>query len=186
MQNNKKQKLSFILLLVVFIVPVILAKFALEYDWFNKGATNRGTLLEPTLDGTALLEETEPHWHFVYVLPETCDQACLNSIYVISQVKTAIGRESDRVSVAFIETENSDVVGVNSVKENAANQLLQKDLEIVNKVFNQVATNGIFISDTLNNIVLSYPTNEDKEKAIMHSRDMLADMKKLLKLSRIG
>ena len=40
--------------------------------------------------------------------------------------------------------------------------------------------------DTLNNAMLRYPTYEDKKAAVQSSRDILADVKKLLKLSRIG
>jgi hypothetical protein len=34
--------------------------------------------------------------------------------------------------------------------------------------------------------MLRYPLQEQQEQAVMHSRDILADLKKLLKLSRIG
>ncbi|WP_395338742.1 hypothetical protein PN836_012510 [Ningiella sp. W23] len=191
---NSKNKIAFIALIIVFVVPVILAKFALEYDWFNKASTNQGELLEPIIEAQSILAEAEKKWHFIYIVPEQCDSACENAIYSVSQVRTAIGRESDRVNTLFISTEKSDAkalakiaeLGASPNVEMSATEVLQKPSENVNKVFKDVPLDAIFIADTLNNIVLKYPLTENREKAILDSRDMLLDMKKLLKLSRIG
>ncbi len=43
-----------------------------------------------------------------------------------------------------------------------------------------------FVADTLGNVILRYPLQTDKEQAILDSRDILSDMRKVLKLSRIG
>ncbi|MBT1451447.1 hypothetical protein KJ365_11210 [Glaciecola sp. XM2] len=184
--DKKAGKLSFILLIIAFIVPVIMAKIALENDWFNKASTNRGQLLDPIIEAQDLLQGAETKWHFLYVIPAMCDAACDNAIYSINQVKTAIGRESDRVNAVFIATETSDQSALTKIAEISATQVLQQQKENVNKVFKDESVNAIFIADTLNNIVLKYPNTPDEEQAIMDSRDMLADIKKLLKLSRIG
>jgi hypothetical protein len=64
--------------------------------------------------------------------------------------------------------------------------VLNRSNKNVNEVFKNTNINAIFISDTLHNVVLRYPVTTDKEQAIMDSRDILADLKKLLQLSRIG
>lgn len=184
LKNNNKMAL--ILLVVVFVVPVIMAKIALENDWFNKASTNRGELLVPGIEAAGLLQEAEQKWHFLYVIPAQCDQACENAIYSVNQVKTAIGREAGRVNAVFIATANSDKSALEKIASISDTQVLQKEQDNVNKVFKDVSVNAIFIADTLNNIVLKYPNTADEQQAIMDSRDMLADMKKLLKLSRIG
>lgn len=186
MSIKNNNKMALILLVVVFVVPVIMAKFALEYNWFNKASTNRGELLDPTIVAADLLEDAEKKWHFLYIIPEQCDQACENAIYSVSQVKTAIGREAERVNAVFIATAKSDQSALEKIAGLSDTQVLHKEQENVNKVFKDVPVNAIFIADTLNNIVLKYPNTPDEEQAIMDSRDMLADMKKLLKLSRIG
>jgi hypothetical protein len=186
MSIKNSNKTAFILLIVVFVVPVIMAKIALEYDWFNKASTNRGELLDPTIEAADLLQDAQRKWHFLYIIPEQCDQACDNAIYSVNQVKTAIGREADRVNAVFIATANSDKSALEKIASISDTQVLQKEQENVNKVFKDVQVNAIFIADTLNNIVLKYPNTSDSDQAIMDSRDMLADIKKLLKLSRIG
>jgi hypothetical protein len=50
----------------------------------------------------------------------------------------------------------------------------------------QLATNSVYIVDTQNNAMLFYQIKLERQDAVMESRNMLADMRKLLKLSRIG
>ena len=186
--SSKKTKFTAIALIVVFILPVVLAKLALDNDWFNKGATNRGQLLDPIIDASAVFvaADEEPHWRLSYIIPESCDVACENAVFSISQVRKAVGREMDRVDAVFIATENSDKKAVANVVSKEYGKLLNLDSENVNKLFNQLGNDGIFIIDTLGNVVLRYDITLERDQAIMDSRDILADLRKLLKLSRIG
>lgn len=186
--SSKKTKFTALALIVVFILPVVLAKLALDNDWFNKGATNRGQLLDPIIDASSVFVDTseEPHWRLSYVIPESCDVACENAVFSISQVRKAVGREMDRVDAVFIATENSDTKAVANVVSKEYGKLLNLDSENVNKLFKQVGNDGIFIIDTLGNVVLRYDITLERDQAIMDSRDILADLRKLLKLSRIG
>ena len=58
--------------------------------------------------------------------------------------------------------------------------------ENVNEMFKIVSSDGIFIVDTLNNGMLKHELYSNKEEAVQASRSILSDIKKLLKLSRIG
>jgi hypothetical protein len=186
--KSSTKKFTIIALLVVFIMPVVLAKIALENDWFNKGSTNRGILLDPIIDASSVLSNTdeEPHWKLVYTIPSDCSIACENAVFSISQVRKAVGREMDRVDALFIVSEVSDKKAVDNLAVNNFGQVLNLDSKNVNNLFNDVGNNGIFIVDTLGNVVLKYEITLEREQAIMDSRDILADLKKLLKLSRIG
>lgn len=188
----KKRSKTPLLLVVVFVLPVILAKLALGNNWFNKAATNRGELLTPVLNFLPILEESklplseDPKWHVLYVLPSTCDMKCENALYSLNQIWIALGKESDRMSPIVISTPDSDLVKVGELMTHETLTLLKADDNNVKKVFKDVATDVIFLADTLGNIILRYPTNLEKQQAVMQSRDILADLRKLLKLSRIG
>ena len=186
--QQKSKKFTAIALILVFTLPVILAKLALDNEWFNKGSTNRGQLLNPIIEAGELfvVEGEEPHWRLAYSIPEVCDVACENAIFSISQVRTAVGREMDRVDAVFIVTENSDIKAVENLEKNKFGKVLKTETKNVNKLFNQVGKNGIFVVDTLGNVILKFNSTLDREQAIMDSRDILADLRKLLKLSRIG
>lgn len=186
MSDASSNKRNLIVMIAVFVLPVIMAYLALKLDWFNKAATNRGELLQPVIEAAPLLSDSDTKWHLLYVIPAVCDLACENALYSVKQTYTATGKEADRVSTLFIYNENSAVSAVDKVREFNGSFLLQKPQENVNEVFKNVDLNAIFISDTLHNVVLRYPTTEDEQQAIMDSRDMLSDLKKLLKLSRIG
>ena len=182
---NKNKRLL-ITLVAVFVIPVILAKFALEYEWFNKGSTNKGQLLEPALDFAPLNATKSNKWRIVYLMPESCGETCENALFSINQIRVALGREMDRVESVVVWTDSSDSQKVATLGEQENINLLMSDVQNVNNVFKHVATDGIFITDTLDNVILKYPLYQEKQQAVMHSRDILADLKKLLKLSRIG
>ncbi len=186
MNNTTKNKRNLLVLLAVFVLPVIMAYLALQFDWFNKAATNRGELLQPVIEASSLLSDSDKKWHLLYVIPEVCDTACENALYSVKQTYLATGKEANRVSTLFIYSDSSAPEAVEKVREFNGSFLLLKDQENVNEVFQNIDIDAIFISDTLHNVVLRYPTTANEEQAIMDSRDILADLKKLLKLSRIG
>ena len=195
---EKKNQIAIIALVVVFVLPVILAKVALENDWFNKGATNQGELLTPPIDFSANFAELPPLWRLVYVLPEQCDAKCANAIYALGQIHMALGKHMDRVEPLIITTQNSQLTALQSSEDTHLSdgksfldtfkrmQTLNLTKENVNEMFKSVSSDGIFIVDTLNNGMLKHALYSDKEEAVQASRSILSDIKKLLKLSRIG
>lgn len=181
--NNRR---TFILLVLVFAIPVILAKLALEGDWFNKGVTNHGELLTTPLEFSSLYPEREKKWYLTYISNKPCLNQCENALYSLSQIWTALGREQDRVATAVILTDE--------VQRNRARQLegapklkfIPVSTDQVTLTFGSEQVEGIYIVDALGNIILTYPLHGDKQQAVLASRDILSDMRKLLKLSRIG
>jgi hypothetical protein len=185
--TKKNNRTMLLLLAAVFILPVLLAKLALDNGWFNQAATNKGELISPPVDMSVLqLSQQEPKWKLMYVLPEVCAADCENALYSITQVRSALGKHSDRAEVVVIAHEKSNLAQLTLLKEKQDVRLLTTDLNSLQQVFNETTTDGIFIADTLDNVILRYPLHIDKEQAILHSRDILSDMRKVLKLSRIG
>jgi hypothetical protein len=183
MNSSKK---GVIALVIVFAVPVILAKLALEFEWFNRGATNKGELLDPILQLNEVDQAAEPKWRILYVLPSSCADECNNALFSLTQVWQALGKESDRAESLVISTELSDSSPMKDLEAHQLIRLLKTDSQSVNKVFKDTSTDGIFVVDTQGNIILRYPLQKEQQEAVLHSRDILADMRKLLKLSRIG
>lgn len=189
MTPNKKStnKRMLLILAVVFILPIVLAKLALDNNWFNKAATNKGQLLSPPLDLTAIqTQDLAIKWHVLYVLPPVCEQMCENALYSLGQVWLALGKEADRVESLVIITSQSDPGALDSLSKSGTVKVLKSNDENVNIVFKEESTEGIFIADTLHNVILRYPLHLEQQQAILHSRDILSDIRKLLKLSRIG
>lgn len=184
--SSTKRSKAPLLLFVAFAVPVLLAKLALDNDWFNRAATNKGTLLETPLSLAPIQPALSPKWRILYRLPEQCDQACENAIYSLNQVWVALGKHQDRAEAMVIASPQSDGKQLSELSAHDTIALLQLDEQIVNQVFNPAPVDGIFISDTLGNVILRYPLQQEQQQAVMDSRDILSDLRKLLKLSRIG
>ena len=87
--SNTTSKKTLIIMVAVFVLPVVLAKIALENDWFNKASTNKGALLQPTLDLSTMLKESSPTWRLLYILPEQCDLRCENALFSICLLYTS-------------------------------------------------------------------------------------------------
>jgi hypothetical protein len=185
--TKKNNRTMLLLLASVFILPVILAKLALDNGWFNQAATNKGVLLTPPVDMSTLqTSEQQPKWKLLYVLPEICALECENALYSIAQVRSALGKESDRAEVVVIIHEKSNLVQLSLLEEKQNIRLLNTNLKSLQQVFKDQSTAGIFIADTLHNVILRYPLQSEQKQAVLHSRDILSDMRKVLKLSRIG
>lgn len=173
-------------ILAAFVVPVLLAKVALENDWFNRASTNHGELIQPVMDFSAALSTQPPKWRLVYHLPASCDSACENALYSIHQVWQALGRESDRAQATVVVNPASNPAIVARLRADAQVRLVAATEQPTDTRLTHFGQNTVYLVDTLNNAMLRYTISEDRQTAIMDSRDMLADVKKLLKLSRIG
>ncbi|MFT2092169.1 hypothetical protein [Paraglaciecola sp. 2405UD69-4] len=189
MSSDEKatNKRTIFIFITAFMLPVILAKIALDNNWFNQAATNKGELIQPALDmGTLQVKSVDPKWKLLYVLPEKCTESCKNALYSIAQVHSALGKERNRAETLVLAFAGSDTEQLALANEQAEYRVVNTNEETLKQVFKDTDIQGIFIADTLNNIILRYPVYDNKEDAILHSRDMLFDIRKVLKLSRIG
>jgi hypothetical protein len=184
--NTSNNRLTMMMLVAVFVIPVLLAVLALKGDWFNKAATNRGELLTPPVELPGLLRGETPIWRIFYVMPENCEQKCENAIYSLNQIWEASGREKERVIATVVKTDSSDAGKMVEITAQPQFDILTAETKILSDAFTTQSQEGLFISDTLGNVILRYPLSTQQQEAIMKSRDVLADLKKLLKLSRIG
>jgi len=182
--QQKKSRTSMLLVLIAFALPVILAKLALTENWFNYGVTNKGTLLESQLTLTKLgiaQQNLEQSWLIMYSLPKQCEQQCEQTLLSVHNTYVALGKEKPRVKhVALVQGDLS---------EKQRTRLQEKQWIIVqatSAVINELKKPQVLIVDTLGNVVLSHQPPLDASLQAMFGKEILADLKKLLKYSRIG
>lgn len=182
-QKNKSRR-TLLLALGVFVLPVVLAKLALEQHWFNYGVTNQGELStqELTLTDLDLTHEGfKEQWLLLYRIPEGCDELCQKTLLAVNNSYTLLGKELPRVTpVALFENPLTDKEQANfrhhkwlqiAISMSGREKLLEKELVVV---------------DPLGNVVMVYKSPNDEAGLNHFSKAILADMKKLLKYSRIG
>ncbi|WP_299489956.1 hypothetical protein [uncultured Shewanella sp.] len=180
--NSPKQngKNTLLILLLAFILPVAVAKLVLSMDLYRGGATNNGTLIaaDTTYASLAMKNPKPQQWQILYLLPKDCQQKCQNRLYILQQSHTALGKEKDRVHPVIMLDEHSDISALlpyqfitHSVNSKLAALLSEQKLIIV---------------DPLGSLIMSYPIVLNKDAQIMQGKALIADLRKLLKLSRIG
>ncbi len=178
--NVTKGRLVLISLVCLFALPAIIAKLILTQGWYQSGATNRGKLIEPytTLEQLGQVSPQAVHgWQLVYVVPNQCEAQCQQQLYLLKQSHIALGKYQERVVPILWTSETSKT-----------SDLAEIPIEkmIMNAAVKQKVVQGqMIIVDPLGQLVMSYTPQPD-EDLVKLSKDMLADLRKLLKLSRVG
>mgnify|MGYP005987871447 CR=1 FL=1 len=179
-----KSRRSMLILLAVFIIPVVLAKLALNQEWFNYGVTNKGQLIENELTLAKLglnVDDFDHQWLMLYTLPEKCEQQCERILVSVNNTYIALGKEMPRVKpVALTQheltAEQSDKIQIKKWHVQAMPALAK----------NVIKQSQVLIVDPLGNVILRHLPPENSEQLTVFGKAILADFKKLLKYSRIG
>jgi len=180
-----KSRRSFVLLLAVFIVPVVLAKLALEQQWFNYGVTNQGKLstAEYSLTDLNLAHpKFSEQWLLLYRVADNCEQRCQAGLLAINNTYTLLGKELPRVTPVVIS--GGDLTSSHLISNMRHNKWLS--LPITPQASQLIQQAQLLVVDPLGNVVMSHETPENEQDFSAFSKAILADMKKLLKYSRIG
>lgn len=183
----------------IFFLPLAVATW-LYYapaGWRPAGSVNHGALIEParplpelalpTIDGGATPADFLRHrWTLIYIGAGRCDERCHDALYQIRQVRLALNQDMDRVQRLFIATEpccdreflarehpGLIITPGNSTEAAKLIALLPTDA-------GPVADAGrIYVADPLGNLMMAHPRDSQPKQ-------LLEDLKRLLKLSQIG
>ncbi len=190
-KQRRRGRLQFILLAVMFLGPLALAIY-LYYgvdDWSPPGRTNHGTLIEPVVVlpqvpiGSLAGESISPqalrrHWTMLYVNPEPCGETCRQEIIKIRQVRLALGAEANRVERLYLSgAEPPAADWLERTQAGLISASLDDNPALADALPSRDA--AIYFVDPLGNLMMRFPTDADPE-------DIKDDLKKLLKVSRIG
>ena len=181
---KKKNRRSFILMIAVFALPIILAKFALNGEWLATGVTNKGTLLtnELTLEKLGITEPAfNEQWLMIYSLPPHCDGSCQKTLETVHNTYVALGKEMPRVSPVALYQNKLPSDQLEHISKSHW-QLLSMPTQAIP----YISTPQIFIVDPLGNVFLSHTIPNNTEQLPQFGKNILADMKKLLKYSKVG
>jgi hypothetical protein len=172
----------------VFFGPLIAAAWMYYGGALQpEGRTNNGALLEPIFSVATALPESEissvgdGYWVLLYATDDECADACENSLYTLRQSRKMLGREMDRLLRVFLHGESSpDTVfladehaGLITMRDDALASLLDSKKPAA------LSAGGYYLMDPLGNLVMYFEPTIDPSA-------MVEDIKRLLKLSRIG
>jgi hypothetical protein len=177
----KKPK-ALLILLLVFVLPVALAKLVLSLNLYQGGATNQGELLSSDISYQSLTQ-TNPKpqsWQVLYLLPSHCGSQCRDRLYILQQSHIALGQLKTRVTPIIIVQSNSDLNALSDFK--FEHQTMAADTALASLLIEQ----QFIIVDPLGSLVMRYPGIIGHDANISQGKAMLADLRKMLKLSRVG
>lgn len=184
-----KSRLQFLLIALVFLGPLIVAAWlyfqgeALQ----PRARTNHGALLEPIvnlndeLPGSPIHAHSDQNWLLIYAQTGPCEEPCRNALYTIRQSRLMLGREMDRLQRVFLHDVGTlDTVfvaeqhqGLITIEDSSLAGLLN------NKKPADLPAGGYFLVDPLGNLVMYFRPD-------LNPSEMVDDIKRLLRLSRIG
>jgi hypothetical protein len=161
-----------------------LAKLALEQQWLDMGVTNKGTLLtnELTLEQLGLQPtDFEKHWIIMYSLPKHCAINCQKTFETVHNTYVALGKEMPRVfPVALYQK------ALSTEQQQKISESKWQLFAMPTQAKQYIDKPQIFIVDPLGNVFLSHQLPENNEQLPQLGKQILADMKKLLKYSKVG
>ena len=182
-------RLQYLLVAAVFIGPLIAAIWLyLAGDSAQpEGRANSGALLEPivnlqdALPASPLYAEQEGRWLLVYSETGECGADCESGLYTIHQLRLMLGRESQRVARIFLHGESPADTVVSSDQNEGLIALEDASLSALldSKKPDELAAGGYFLIDPQSNLVMHFQPD-------LEPRVIVEDIKRLLKLSRIG
>ena len=176
----KKNRTNFLLVCAAFLIPIVLAKLALEQQWFNYGVTNQGQLLDKPVSLAELSLEhiqTDKQWLLVFNAPTNCDTRCQQTVNVLSNTYIALGKEMPRVQSVLLNYSSQD--GAQDVSR-------WQQFNVKPLTHPELLAGMLFVVDPLGNIVLTHQPPAQTAALPDFGKAIVADMKKLLKYSRIG
>jgi cytochrome oxidase Cu insertion factor (SCO1/SenC/PrrC family) len=189
-------RLTLILLVLVFALPLAAAIWLYHNPeiWKPTTFTNHGQLMDPPrrLEPVALvdlagqpfgIEQLRGQWTLLHVGNARCDDACEKALIGTRQLRLALGHNMDRVQRVYLSTDASALPRIAPLRaEHPRLHLVTGEGEALAAVIAALgrdALGHIYLLDPLGNLVLRYGPE-------VSARDMLKDVRKLLRNSRIG
>lgn len=168
-----KAKSFFSIFVAMALVPLLLAFVVLKFGWFTAGATAKGQFVEREITLTLSERPEKPMWSLVYQPSKLdCEKLCQEQLYGLNQTYVALGKLQKRVN-AFVLNSSVQLTQYPLIKQSLSSNT---DLD----------PHYIYVVDPLGKVIMKYPGSESREKTIKTSKDILADVKKLLNYARVG
>ena len=176
---------------LLFFLPVVGAWLlnVLAPGWLPFGTTNHGTLVQPVrpvdaarlegIDGAPLAADfLSGRWTLVHLSGHRCDDDCLHALARSRQVQQALGEDRRRVQILLVLAAGAPPPA-GDAPAGATVAVADRDW-LRPFAFDATApTPGIYLVDPQGYLMMRYPRD-------VAQRDLISDLERLLKISKIG
>ena len=180
--NRRKGRMQLLLILLGVIGPMILATGMYKLNfWVPEGRSYHGELIGNGQTRADIgVQAQEERWQILVTAPKDCSVDCQQLVYLARQIQIGLGRDAGRASHALAMAQPlSSEYDAKLTREYPQLQRYPLSLTEFHKTAGDKAVPQLWIIDPHGNLVLRYdPTVKGK--------DLLNDLRHLLKLSNIG
>ena len=180
--DRRKGRWQLILILMMVIGPMALATFMYKLQfWVPESRSYHGEMIGNGQSRADIGVQTdEQRWQLLVTAPTACAADCQQLVYLARQLQISLGRDASRASHALASAQ--PVSAEYETKLNVEYPQLQRyplDLPTFSKGAAAPGDAQLWIVDPHGNLVLRYD-------AKVKGKDLLNDLRHLLKLSNIG
>ena len=180
--DRRKGRWQLVLILLMVVGPMVLATLMYKLQfWVPDSRSYHGELIGNAQTRADIgVQADEDRWQLLVTAPATCAADCQQLVYLARQLQIGLGREASRASHALASAQ--PVAAQYDAKLKAEYPQLQRyplDLPTFTKSAAAPGEAQLWIVDPHGNLVLRYD-------AKVKGKDLLNDLRLLLKLSNIG
>ncbi|MBM7062607.1 hypothetical protein JQX08_17980 [Pseudomonas sp. UL073] len=181
--SRRRGRWQLILLLMVALGPMLLATAMYKWRfWVPDSRNYHGVLVGGSENRAALGVDAgdEARWQLLVTAPEGCAKACQELVYLARQINIGLARDATRASHALASSETLPVDFAELIERDYP-QLQRYSLDRQQYDSGDAADSAahLWIVDPHGNLVLRYDSG-------VNGKDVLIDLRLLLKLSNIG
>lgn len=152
------------------LIPLAMAQLVLSSGWFAAGVNSKGQWLAEEIKLLPATAANQPHWRLVYLAPTDCTQACQQTLHLMSQIHTALGRKQDNLTlVVFGDVAPSELTPVFQFQQGKSAKIAEGQLVLVEH-------SGLAL--------LQYPFPSDVKELPLLGKAVMSDLKKLINYDR--
>jgi hypothetical protein len=192
MNSPVQARRKLLLLAALFFTPVIAAILIFYYapQWFS-GRVNYGTLISPAravpqlgltdVQGMWAVDALKGKWSLVYLAGDTCDDDCQDRLVLARQVRLSLNQNRGRVQRLYLAPTPAALAAAR--KELAEDHpdlvFLARSGNAASEFFEATDPHALYLLDPLGNWLMVYAGD-------VAARGLQRDLKKLLRVSRVG
>ncbi|AZD05533.1 hypothetical protein C4K26_0092 [Pseudomonas chlororaphis] len=180
--NRRRGRWQLLLIVAMVIGPMILATgmYKLQF-WVPESRSYHGELIGNGQSRADIgVQADETRWQILVTAPRDCAVDCQQLVYLARQIQISLGRDASRASHALAAAQPLDAdYQAKLQREYPQLQRYPLDLPTFTKGASDQGAPLLWIIDPHGNLVLRYD-------ARVKGKDLLNDLRHLLKLSNIG
>lgn len=199
--TSQRQRIMFLLLVVVFAAPFVVAWYLFNFTQVGHGGAggSHGQLVIPPrpLPEAELLDPGGSQeravlrykWTLLYLVSGPCEQECLAALYRMRQLRLALGRQAHRVQRVLVVYGNFPPDLPAALLQEYPGQLVMAGSAVdgddpgrsfrLSETDDPLAAGRLYVVDPMGNLMLAYPAGTEPG-------GIIDDLRRLLKYSGAG